>query len=92
MKADKAPTYWQARFMLAVAIIATIAVMIAASPPFWPELTFGGGPPRVLGLPTYVVLSALGAATAVMGLIRTIRIFRGPRDEPPPWRYRDRGR
>ena len=26
----------------------------------------------------------------VVGLVWMIRIFRGPRDEPPPWRYRDR--
>jgi hypothetical protein len=26
----------------------------------------------------------------VAGVIWMIRIFRGPSDEPPPWRYRDR--
>ena len=35
-------------------------------------------------------LAVLAAATAVIGLIWTIRIFRGPRDEPPRWRYRNR--
>jgi hypothetical protein len=89
VKLDKAPGYWQTRFLLAAAIIATIAVVFAASPAFWPSPTFGGGPPRVLGLPSYVVLSVLAAGTAVIGLVWTVRIFRGPRDEPPPWRYRD---
>ena len=91
MKPDQAPGYWPTRFLLAVAIIATIAVAFAAWSAFWAPPTFGGGPPRVLGLPSNVVLSVLSvlaAAFAIIGLIWTIRIFRGPRDEPPPWRYR----
>ena len=31
-----------------------------------------------------------GLVAMGVGLAWMIRIFRGPRDEPPPWRYRDR--
>jgi TRAP-type C4-dicarboxylate transport system permease small subunit len=90
MKPDKAPGYWPTRFLLALAIIATIAVAFALWSADWASPTFGGNRPSVLGLPSNVVLFVLAAATAVIGLIWTIRTFRGPRDEPPPWRYRDR--
>jgi hypothetical protein len=36
------------------------------------------------------VLGSLGTTAALTGLAWMIRIFRGPRDEPAPWRYRDR--
>ena len=35
-----------------------------------------------------VLVAAL--AVAVAGLAWMVRVIRGPRDEPPPWRYRDR--
>jgi hypothetical protein len=89
MEPDKAPGYWPTRFLLAVPIFATIAVVFALWWAFWAPPMFDPRP-SVLGLPSNVVLSVLAAATAVIGLIWTIRIFRGPRDEPPPWRYRDR--
>ena len=90
MKSDKAPGYWLTRFLLAVAISATIAVLFAVCSLYSEPFMFSGGRLRLLGLPSNVVLSVLAAATAVIGLIWTIRIFRGPRDEPPPWRYRNR--
>ena len=90
MKSDKAPGYWPTRFLLAVAISATIAVLFAVWSLYSEPFMFGGGRLRLLGLPSNVVLSVLAAATAVIGLIWTIRIFRGPRDEPLTWRYRNR--
>jgi hypothetical protein len=30
-----------------------------------------------------------GLVGILVGLVWLVRIFRGPRDEPPPWRYRD---
>ena len=94
MKSDKAPGYWPTRFLLAVAISATIAVLFAVLFAVWSPhsepFMFGDGRPTLLGLPSNVVLSVVAAAGAVIGLIWTIRIFRGPRDEPPPWRYRNR--
>ena len=49
------------------------------------EVTLG---PLALQSVAFVALSAL--AIAVAGLAWMVRILRGPRDEPPPWRYRDR--
>ena len=90
MKLDKAPGYWPTRILLAVAIIAT-AIVVAS--PLWSAFlaqgTMGGGP-IAWDLPGRFVPFVLAAAIAVIGLIWMLRIFRGPRDEPPPWRYRDR--
>ena len=90
MKPDKAPAYWPTRIMLAVAIIATaIVVVFALWSAFLAPPTFGDGRRGVLGLPAGVLL-LFPAGIAVIGLAWVIRVFRGPRDEPPPWRYRDR--
>ena len=90
MKPDKARGYWPTRILLAVAIIATaIAVAFALWLAFWAPPTIGGSNPSVLGLPSTVVLSLFAVGLALLGLVWAIRIFRGPRDEPPPWRYRD---
>jgi hypothetical protein len=43
--------------------------------------------PRSVGLADLIVPAGLVAM--LVGLAWMIRIFRGPRDEPPPWRYRD---
>jgi TRAP-type C4-dicarboxylate transport system permease small subunit len=91
MKPDKAPGYWPTRILLAIAIIATaIALAFALWSAFWAPPTFGDDNPPVLGLPSTVGLSLLAVGLALLGLVWAIRIFRGPRDEPPPWRYRDR--
>ncbi len=91
MKSDQAPGYWPTRILLAVAIIATaIVVAFAIWSAFGAPPTFGGGGPTEWEFPSNVVLVVLAAAIAVIGLIWTIRIFRGPRDEPPAWRHRDR--
>ena len=50
------------------------------------EPSFMGGRPRMIENP--FVLAAF--LSMVAGLVWMIRIFRGQRDEPPPWRYRDR--
>ena len=92
MKPNKAPGYWPTRILLAVSIIATaIVVAFALWSAFWAPQTFGGrGPNGWWELPNNVALVVLAAAMSAIGLIWTIRIFRGPRDEPPAWRYRDR--
>jgi hypothetical protein len=86
----RTPAYWPTRIMLAVGSIGTVIafalalmLMLAEPPVFGPE-------PTILGLPTRVAEAALAVGLAVLGLVWMIRIFRGPRDEPPPWRYRDR--
>jgi membrane protein implicated in regulation of membrane protease activity len=51
---------------------------------------FGCDRVSVLGVPSDVLMSMIAFLVALVGLVWMIRIFRGPRDEPPPWRYRDR--
>ena len=78
-----APKGWYVmRIELAVGILMVVAgVLVFVS---MPSAMMGADatPPRV------IVLAALLLSLA--GLAWMIRIFRGPRDEPPPWRYRDR--
>jgi len=89
MKPEKTPAYWPTRILFAVAIIAT-AIVVAF--PLWSAFltqgTMGGGPIE-WELPTNVAFFIAAAAIAIIGLIWAIRIFRGPRDEPPPWQHRD---
>jgi hypothetical protein len=89
MKPDKAPGYWPTRILLVVAVIATvIAVAVALGSAFWMSPMFGDVP-SVFGLPGRIAVTVLASGVALAGLAWTIRIFRGTRDEPPPWRYRD---
>jgi hypothetical protein len=87
---QRTPAYWPTRSLLVVGSIATVitvamalVVMLAEPPMFGPEPTF-------LGLPNRVVISLTGVAAAIVGLAWMVRIFRGPRDEPAAWRYRNR--
>ena len=82
------PAYWPTRILLAIGFVATgIALTLGLAP-----VTGGmfGPPPTVLGLPANIVLTVVGLLPAFVGLGVMVRIFRGPRDEPPAWRYRDR--
>jgi TRAP-type C4-dicarboxylate transport system permease small subunit len=90
MKPDKAPGYWPTRILLTIAIVATALTVAFAL--VWPVLAepFSGDRSSVLGLPLDVVRTVLPVGLALVGLIWSIRIIRGPRDEPPAWRYRDR--
>lgn len=70
--------------MLAVGIAAVLLsiggalVLLSAPPPM------GGEPTSVLGLQTRLVEIVVALAIEVAGLAWMVRIFRGPRDEPPP--------
>jgi hypothetical protein len=68
----------------AIAFILIAAMLV----PRWFEPTFDARPGG------YVAASLFVAAAAFLGMLFglawMIRIFRGPHDEPPPWRYRDR--
>ncbi len=85
----RTPAYWPTRVLLVASILATVAVVLCARLLIDPPC-FGCEHPNVLGLPSNVVNTALAVGLAVFGLVWMIRICRGPRDEPPPWRYRDR--
>ena len=86
--------YWPTRIMLVVGIVSTAAVMLLAGAVLdlgpLAEPCFGCDRPHVLGLPYNVIQATVEVGLAVVGLVWMVRIFRGPRDEPPPWRYRDR--
>jgi hypothetical protein len=85
---DKTPAYWSTRVMLVAGFLATAAVLLLVG--FMLEPCFGCGYPSMLGLPSNVLGAAVAVGLAVVGLLWMLRIFRGPRDEPPAWRYRDR--
>jgi hypothetical protein len=77
----RTPAYWPTRIMLAVGIAAVLlaGVLLLLEPS-----SMSGR--RMVESP--FVLAAF--LTMVVGLVWMLRIFRGPRDEPPDWRYRDR--
>lgn len=68
------PRGWVIRSGLAAALVAVLFVGWLLQ---WPT------PPA-----TWLVAFA-ALALMTVGLVWIIRIARGPRDEPPPWRYRD---
>lgn len=85
----RTPAYWPTRILLAVGFIATAIAL--ALPLALPTMGSMFGPrPAVLGLPVDTLLAIVGPVTALLGFGWMVRIFRGPRDEAPAWRYRDR--
>jgi hypothetical protein len=79
--------YWATRMLLVVGLGATAcAVLFAWSRGDCFSCDYG----NVLGVPSNVLLAAVGIALAVFGLVWMLRIVGGPRDEPPAWRYRRR--
>jgi len=87
MRSNRAPAYWPARVVLVAGFLATAAVVLWARHPA-DSPCFGCDYPQVFGMPSPLVLGAVSVGLAVVGLLRMVRIFRGPRDEPPAWRYR----
>jgi hypothetical protein len=79
---NRTPAYWSTRIMLAAGIAAVLlaGVILVMEP-----TTMTGGP-RMVEKP--FVLAAF--LVMVVGLVWMVRIFRGPRDEAPAWRHRDR--
>jgi drug/metabolite transporter (DMT)-like permease len=85
---DRTPAYWPTRIRLAVGLVATV-IALALSLALLTEPSFDRGP-DILGLPGNLVVGLVGAVGALAGFAWMLRIFRGPRDEPPAWRHRDR--
>jgi hypothetical protein len=88
---NRTPAYWPTRILLGIGIMATVFVVgyavLLAREPF---VLISDLRPPIFGMPQEVPLAVVGAGLAVVGLVWMVRIFRGPRDEPPRWRYRDR--
>ena len=85
---NRTPAYWQTRFLLAVGFIAMVIALPLSlkgvtdlAPVSWRA---------VCGIPAPLVVGIVGVALGVVGFVWMLRIFRGPRDEAPAWRYRDR--
>jgi protein-S-isoprenylcysteine O-methyltransferase Ste14 len=72
--------------LLDVAILMVAAELAVAVPfmIFAPDTMWGPDPDALR------MRGALAVGMALVGLVWMVRIFRGPRDEPPAWRYRDR--
>jgi hypothetical protein len=82
--------YWPTRIMLAAAIVVVAADVALAPFIIWPPMTMGGSDTVLFfGLPTTVVQGVSALGLGLGGLMWMVRIFRGPRNEPPAWRYRD---
>jgi hypothetical protein len=67
--------------MLGVGIVATLLAIVLA-------VVVVSLPTSMSSDPSMVPLVAAGVAA--VGLVWMIRIFRGPRDDPPAWRHHDR--
>jgi hypothetical protein len=93
MNPRRTRAWWLVRFELAAGIGLTLLVGRLAVD--WAMTRyFGFGYPRLalgpLALPSNVAVAIAAFAIAVAGLAWLVRIIRGPMDEPPRWRYRDR--
>ena len=85
----RTPAYWPTRILLAVGFLATLTalaltlvILLEQEPMFDPRAA-------ILGLPVDKALAVVGPVPVVVGFAWMLRIFRGPRDAPAPWRYRD---
>jgi hypothetical protein len=85
---DGTPTwrYYVIRAELAVSIFCLLlpVFLVLGQPTFLSDPR----PPRPFGLVD--LLAPAGYLGMIIGLVWMIRIFRGPPDDVPPWRYRDR--
>jgi hypothetical protein len=89
MHGKRTPAWWLVRFELAIGIGLVLLIgflgWLATRPSF-------GASDVALGpllVPPGLLVSIAALVVAVVGLAWMIRILRGPRDEPPPWRHRE---
>ena len=86
---NRTPAYWPTRVLLVGGILLTVFVVYVASL-MLDDCSECFGYIERQGVTITDLVVAVGVATAVLGLVWMVRIFRGPRDEPPAWRHRDR--
>jgi hypothetical protein len=76
-------------------IVVEFGVALAALAIWWSAVSsamepmIGADREEVFGLSSSAVVAVVSAVGLVTGVVWMIRITRGSRDEPPPWRYRD---
>jgi hypothetical protein len=93
LRPERTPAWWSTRILLGIGIASVLAIGLGVVA--WVALPQGmsASPPVSLGplrIPREVLIPGTALIASMVGLVRMIRIFRGPRDEPPPWRYRAR--
>jgi hypothetical protein len=84
-RAERTRGWYWTRIELAIGIG---VVLLAAASYLLEPAYMGGFGPHWLETP----LTSAAYVGMLVGLVWMVRIYRGPRDEPPPWRYRDRTR
>jgi hypothetical protein len=86
----RTPAWSWSRLELAIAVVLVLLIAFLGSLYPSPCLsctdTISLGP---LLMQSGVLVAIVALAVAVVGLVWMVRIVRGSRDEPPPWRYRD---
>ena len=87
---QRTPEYWQTRILLGVGFIATVIALALSFEVVTREQMVFVPWPTVLGFTVAMVIALIGLAQGLVGFAWMLRIFRGPRDEPPVWRYRRR--
>jgi hypothetical protein len=91
MKPVRTRAYWPTRILLAFAIvIPAMVLVIALWTAVWLPVFLISDDRTFMGVPDQLLTAAIAAVMALVGLVWSIRIYRGPREEPPAWRYRDR--
>jgi hypothetical protein len=84
------PAWRWSRLHLAIGVVLVLLIAFLGS--FYTGPCFGCTDTISLGpllMQSGVLVAIVALAVAMVGLIWMVRIVRGPRDEPPPWRYRD---
>ena len=89
VKPEKAPGYWPTRVLLAVAIVSVGVELLLAPAILWPAPMFDSRA-VFFGVPYREALYIASVGMSLASLARMLRVYRGPRDAPSPWRYRDR--
>jgi hypothetical protein len=90
MDGRRTRAWWLVRLELAVGIGMTLLVVwLGVEWVMTGVCGFCNPPVRQLPLPPNVTVALAAFAIAVAGLAWMVRIIRGPRDQPPRWRYRD---
>jgi hypothetical protein len=86
----RTPAWYWSRLELGIGVVSVLLIGLLG---WFAPRPFSGDRAITLGpflLPSWTSVPIAALVGAVAGLIWMIRILRGPRDEPPPWRYRKR--